>query len=71
MVKKKKMSIKKAARLLADIIEPHLAKMPQEERERRIGAFESTISHSRKKRSKASSSEHTPGYRVSARGHSE
>ena len=68
---KKKLSLDEAAEMLTDTVEPRLAVLPPEERERRIKAFEKTISGSNESRSKSRDSEHTPAYPVEARDRSE
>jgi len=47
--KKKKLSLKRAAQLLAKTIYKHLVKLPEEERERDIAAFERAVAKKLKK----------------------
>lgn len=42
--KSKKLSLKKSAQALAKVIWKHLVKLPEEERERNIAAFERAVS---------------------------
>jgi hypothetical protein len=67
--KKKKLSLKQAARELTSIAEAHLSRLPEEEIEGRISSFERTISRaSYRSLSKPAKNADTRVTQVAARG---